>query len=105
MFEDFLPEVSLVNVHVNLGCANIFMSEHRLDGPQVGSALQKLCGEAMAEGVGADVLADACLLGILFDIDEERYAAQVFAAAERDEDKVVLARLHLDALPHDEPFP
>ena len=82
VLQDFLPQVALVDVHVNLGCADVFVSEHRLDGSKICSSFQELRGKAVAEGVGADVLLDARLLGIRLDIDEEGYSAEVLAAPE-----------------------
>ena len=97
--------MALVDVHVDLRRADVFVSEHRLDGPQIGTALQELRGEAVAEGVRTDALLDTRLLGIRLDIDEERDAAEVLAASQGDEHVVFLARLYRDALPHDEPLP
>ena len=81
------------------------MSEHGLDGPQIGPSLQELRGKTVAEGVGADVLLDSRFLGILFNIYEERYPAEVFPSSKRDEDVVVLARFDCDALSDNEPLP
>ena len=105
MLQNLLSEVALVDVHIDFGCADIFVSEHGLDGSQVGPSLQELRGKTVAEGVWADVLLDSRLLGILFNIYEERYPAEVFASPKRDEDVVVLARLYCDALSDDEPLP
>ncbi len=80
VLQNFLTEMALVDVHIDFCGADVLVPEHCLYCPEVGSALQKLCGEAMAEGVGADVLADARFLGIILDIDKQGYAAEVLAA-------------------------
>ena len=104
MLEDFLSEVALVDVHVNLGSADVFVSEHRLDGSQICPSFQELRGKTVPEGVRADAFPDSRFLGILFDIDEEGYSAEVFASSKRDENVIFLAWFHFDVLPHDEPL-
>ena len=41
------------------------MSEQNLDGAQVGAGLQQVGGEAVAQGVGGDVLGDPRVAGRL----------------------------------------
>ena len=41
MLKDFLSEGVRIDVRVNLGSTDIFVTEHRLNGAQVGSAFQK----------------------------------------------------------------
>ena len=105
MLQNFLPEMALVDMHVDFGGTDVLVSQHSLYGTQVCTTLQELCRKAMAEGVRANVLANACLLGIILDIDKERDAAQVLSSTQRDKDIVFLARLDGNALPFDEPIP
>ena len=91
VLQDFASEVRLVDVHIYFGRADILVSEHGLDGSQVGASFQELRGKAVAEGVRADVLADAGLGGIFLYIYEERDAAQPFAPSQRDEHEVFFA--------------
>ena len=55
MLQNFLAEHIAVDVGVDFGCFDAFMSQHGLDSTQVGSAFQQMSGELMAECVGADV--------------------------------------------------
>lgn len=105
MLQNLLSEVALVDVHIDLGCADVFVAEHGLDSSQIGPSLQELRGKTVAESVWADVFLDSRFLGILFNIYEERYPAEVLASPKRDEDVVVLARFYCDALSDDEPLP
>jgi len=47
-------EVFLVHVGVNLGGSNIRMAKHFLHAAQVGTALEQMGAETVAEGMGAD---------------------------------------------------
>ena len=51
MFQDFLTQMGRVNVSVDLRRRNGFMSQHRLDGTQVGTALEQMGGKTVAQGV------------------------------------------------------
>ena len=61
MPEDLIPQGFCINMGINFGRADIFMTEHRLYGPQIGSALQQGRGKRMAQRVGRDLLANACI--------------------------------------------
>lgn len=56
MLDDFASQHIAVDVCVDFGCSNRFVSQHALDGTQVGSAFQQVGCKGMAEGVRADVL-------------------------------------------------
>jgi hypothetical protein len=45
---------------VTLCCRKTFMSQQFLNAPQIRSGIQKMRGERMAEGMGADLFRDAC---------------------------------------------
>ena len=49
MLQNLLPQVALVDVHIDFGCADVFVAEHGLDGSQVGPSLQELRGKTVAE--------------------------------------------------------
>ena len=59
----------------------------------------------MTEGVGADGLLYTGQGRILLDVDKEADTAQMLAAGGGHKHIVLLPRLHLDVLPHHEPFP
>ena len=81
MLQDFLPQVALVDVHIYLSRADVFVPKHRLNGSQISSSLQQLRGKTVTESVRADVFLDSRLLCILLNIDEERYSAEVFPSS------------------------
>lgn len=45
MFEEFGAEARAVEVNVYLGCGYRFMTEHFLDGAQVGSPFEQMSGK------------------------------------------------------------
>ena len=45
MLEDFGAESGGVHMEINLGGGNAFVSEHHLDGAEVGPAFEEVCGE------------------------------------------------------------
>ena len=57
-FVDFF-KVSIRNVGVDLGGGDVAVAEHGLDASKVGAVHEKVGGEAVAHGVGANVLRNA----------------------------------------------
>ena len=65
MFEYLFPQELAVDMRIDFGGGNLFMSQHLLDSKQVGSPFQQVGGEGMAERMRAHVLFDTghfCLL-------------------------------------------
>ena len=71
VLQNLLSEVALVDVHIDFRGADVLVAEHCLNGPQIGSAFQKLCSEAVPESVGTDVLLDASFFRVILNIYEE----------------------------------
>ena len=69
-------------MHVDFGGGDVFVPKHHLYGTQIGPSLQQVGGKTVTESVGADILADACLLGITFDIYKQTYPAQPASTGE-----------------------
>lgn len=67
-------------MHVDFGGGDAFVSEHLLDGSQVGPALKQMRGEGMAQRVGTDVFSDAAVGTQLLDDDKHHLARQLPAA-------------------------
>lgn len=89
--EDFFAQAGAVDVGVDLGGGYAFVAEHGLDGAEVGSALEEVGGEGVAEGVGRDVAGDARLGAEFLDEVEDHDSADVFdAALDGDEDVVLV---------------
>ena len=65
---------------VDFGGANAFMTQHALDGTQVGSAFQQVGGEGVAEGVRADGFLEPDVVGKFFDDVENHDAGNVLSA-------------------------
>ena len=74
VFYDFATQHIAVNVRVNFCCRYRFVSQHTLNGAQVGASLKQVSGKRVAEGVRADVFGDACLHGQFLD-DVENHDA------------------------------
>lgn len=72
LFAEKLP----VDMRVDFGSSNVLVSQHLLDGAQVCSALQKVCGKGMAESVRTDFLMDTCQFGLLLDDEEYHHAGE-----------------------------
>jgi hypothetical protein len=65
MFQYLFPQELAVDMRIDFGGGNLFMSQHLLDSKQVGSPFQQVGGEGMAERMRAHVLFDTghfCLL-------------------------------------------
>ena len=60
-----LAEVGVVEVGVNLGCEDVFVTEQFLHLADIGSARQQMGGEGVAEGVRAYLLVNARTQGRL----------------------------------------
>ena len=69
------------DVGVDFRCAHAGVTEHLLDGQEVGAAFQEMCGEAVAEGVRTDGLGDAVLFGEVFHDEEDHLAGEACATA------------------------
>ena len=89
---DFAAQHLAVDVGIYLGCGDGFVTQHLLDGTQVGSAFQQVGGEGVAEGVGADGFGDAGAVGQLLDQVEDHDARDAVAPAGQ-EDVVLIAGL------------
>ena len=67
VFQNLFAEELPVDMRIDFGGSNFLMSQHLLDGAQVGSAFQQVCGKGMAEGVRTDFLMDARQFGLLLE--------------------------------------
>lgn len=62
-----LAEMGVGDVSVDLGRADVSMTEESLDTTEVGAIHEKVGGERMAEGMGGDVFGDSGGAGVFFD--------------------------------------
>ena len=81
-----LPEVFPVEMGINLGGCDAFVSEHLLDGAQVGAAFYQVGGKGVAEGMRGDVLGDPRQADQVFEEQEDHHAGELAAAAVEEED-------------------
>ena len=51
VIKDFLAQCCGVYMGINLGRTDVFVAQHGLYGPQIGSAPQQRCGKTVAQGV------------------------------------------------------
>lgn len=81
MIYDFIAQTGSVDVCVDFGSGNLFVSQHALDGTQIGSSLKQMRGEGVTESVRTDGFPNSGKTDILPDYVENHNAAQRFACA------------------------
>ena len=57
--------LGFTDVGINLGSGQTGVSEQFLHHPQVGPAVEQMCGKGVADGMGVHFFIDAALFGIL----------------------------------------
>ena len=86
MCQDFLLPFAAVHVGVDLGRRYVFVAEHLLDDPQVGSVLYQMSRKRMSEGVWRYVFEDACRKSIfLYDLEQGYSADGLPESVEEDQ--------------------
>ena len=90
VIENLFAQGGCVDMRIDFGCSNVFMTEHRLNGTQVCPTLQQRRSETMAQGVGRNGFLDACFLSLSLDHDEYHRASEVMTTAIK-EHKVFLS--------------
>lgn len=103
VLQNLIPKKAAINVGIDFGCTDAFVSQHGLNGAQVGSALQQVGGKAVPEGVGRDYLLYARLFGVDLDVMEHCDARQVLLARRTDKDVIFFARFDVDGITESEP--
>ena len=81
MVENLFAQGGRVDMRIDFGRSNVFMTEHRLNGTQVCPTLQQRRSETMAQGVGRDGFLDARFLSLSLDHDEYHRAGEVMTTA------------------------
>ena len=71
---DFTSQHVPVDVCINFRSGDGLVSQHTLDGPQIGSAFQQVGGEGVAEGVRTDSFGDSGGFSQFFDDVEDHDA-------------------------------
>ena len=62
-----IAEMFICYVSVNLSGGNVRMTEHCLDGADVGAVTEKVGGKAVAQSVGRNLVSDASDSRVAFD--------------------------------------
>ena len=88
---------------IDFGSTDAFVSQHSLDGAQIGSTLQQVGGKAVSEGVGRNGLLDVRLFGVDLDVVEYSDARQMLLARRTDKDVIFFARFDVDGIAESEP--
>ena len=88
--ENLFAQSGRVDMRIDFGCSNVFMTEHRLNGTQVCPTLQQRRSETMAQGVGRNGLLNASFLSLSLDHDEYHRASEMMTTA-IEEHKVFLS--------------
>ena len=92
IIEDGLSEEFCIDVGINLGGENGFVTEHFLNGTKVGSHFDEVGGKGVAEGVGTNGFVDACFGGEVFDDVKNHNPAQTGTPAIEKEDVFIFRR-------------
>ena len=90
VIENLFAQGGRVDMRIDFGRSNMFMTEHRLNSTQVCPTLQQRRSETMAQGVGRDGLLDTCFFSLSLDHDEYHRAGEVMTTA-IEEHKVFLS--------------
>lgn len=88
-------ESAVFDVGVDLGGGDAGVSEEFLEGSDFRSVGEHVGGEAVSEGVGADLVACSDADGVLFDESPEHFAGHLFSSAGDEEPTFVLAFDHV----------
>ena len=83
-------------MHINLCGGDRFVTEHSLDGSEVGSAFEQTSGKAVAKGVGRDCFVYACLLNKVANDVEHHNAGELFFLTETEEYIVFVSWFYVD---------
>src|ERR1700744_736626 len=79
-------EIFPVQMSINLGCGDAFMTQHLLDCAQIGSAFDKMGGEGMPEGMGRDILGYTGQVGQVADDVEDHHPGEPASAPVKEQD-------------------
>lgn len=90
MQKDFLTQMGRVDVGVDLRGGNRFVSQHRLNGAQVGTTFQQRGGKGMAERVGRHGFLNACFLHKVFNHEEDHDTGERFLSTMADENEILV---------------
>lgn len=75
-----VAQMGCVEMGVNLCCEDIFVAQELLYLTYVGTSLQQVCGERVAESVRADLLINASIFCCLFDDCENHHSGELRAS-------------------------
>ena len=93
--EDLVAQAGAVNVDIDFGSGDALMTQHLLDGSQVGSALEQMGGKAVAQRVWADDLAHPSEFTQLFDDMENHLPGEHRASTVQEQDILAAPLGHL----------
>ena len=87
------PEILAIDVRVDLRRRNVDVSEHLLDGAQIGAALEQVRREGVTQRVRRDGLRDAGLIDVLAENLPGAHAREWLAARVQKENSLPLSLL------------
>lgn len=88
--KNFLAKMSGVDMSVDLGGSNGFVTQHGLDSTQIGTPFKQTGGKRMAKSVGRDRFPNASLCHEVLYQNEDHLASEGFLTPKADEDKILI---------------
>lgn len=98
MEQELLSELGRIEMNVNLGCGNRLVTEHLLNSAKVGSTLEEMGSETMAECMRGYILANTRCFGELLHDIEDHHSRKSATSAIKEKD-IFFAGLNVDGIP------
>ena len=98
-----LLQIGAVDVCIDFRRTNTLVAQHRLDGTQIRSTLEHVCGKGVTKRMRADVFRNAGALYIHLDVVKDCDARQMLLAPVTQKDIILLARLDIHLTPFLQP--
>ena len=92
VLQHLLAEETTIEMSVDFGSADAFVSKHHLNGTERSTPFEEVCGKGVAEGVGRNDLVDVGRLDILLDVVKHRDTRKVTSATGRDKYEIFVLR-------------
>lgn len=85
VLNDFTAQHLAVDMRINFRGCNGLMTQHTLDGTEVGATFEQVRGEGMTEGMGTDIFGDAGLFRQLLNQVENHDAGDAVSPSGKED--------------------